>query len=476
MGMKKTTIARICCTVCASNRIDKHISVFNNISICKNCIKSNNQLSKLIKINKEVNDSININIEDKKDHNEKFMAMFNLEVEKTLVNYEMKKEIFEKVKKFNVVSSSQKKINSVLNTMEPESLKSVVETIRETKTVEDFRQRTEIKKIKESLTIPDPKEIFKRLSLRIIDQDEAVKSISMAVTKHFCRIQDPSLKKNNIMIMGPTGTGKTELVKALSKEIDIPIISLDASTFTASGYKGMNVSDSIINAITNATKNSPSMSKKCIVFLDEIDKKASSHNSEHGISTTIVQQELLTMLQGDVIRNDKVEIDTSNILVIAAGAFAGLVDIVNKRKNKKSIGLANQLNDEIKGLESSIYKDVSTKDLIDYGLIPEFIGRFSTITYTKSLSKSGLVKVLSTKRDSIAEEYVKMFKSMKVNLKFSPEFLNTIAEEAINLQLGARGLNRVIDSKMESIIFDIYDYIGESIEVTADGKVKILSK
>jgi ATP-dependent Clp protease ATP-binding subunit ClpX len=387
----------------------------------------------------------------------------------------MKKEILNKVSNYSTNIDVGRRVSTVLNSMEAESLESVAENMRVNKTVEEFRNKTALRIIKTNIDIPDPKDIFVKLSKNIIDQDQAVKVVSMAITKHFCRMKDSSIKKDNILLMGPTGTGKTELVKTLAKEINVPVVTVDASSFTSNGYKGLSVIDTIVNAIMSATKGDLELAKKCIVFIDEIDKKAAIHNDDHSQTTTAVQQELLTILQGDIVRTEKkMGLDTSNIMFIAAGAFSGIEKIVNKDYDKNSIGLKSSKSKNNKE-DKDIFKNICNKDLVEYGFIPEFIGRFSTITYTKPLSSKSLIKILKQKTNSLLDQYNKIFKSFSIKVKFSPEFIKEVAEEAIFIEIGARGLERILDKKLENLLFNSYDYIGKNIEILKNGKVKTLN-
>lgn len=358
------------------------------------------------------------------------------------------------------------------------SLEQCAETVDSAANFEDLRGLGVVKKFKSELDLPDPKQLYEELSQSVIDQDVAVKTISSAIVKHFCRIKDPTIKKQNIFLMGPTGSGKTELIRILAKKVNIPLITIDSTSLTAAGYRGNTISELIVSSLLRVTNNDFKLSENSIVFIDEIDKKA--HTGEHGsqVGTMSVQQELLKIIEGGVISTEisnpkqsnqmvKVELDTSNILFIAAGAFSGIEKLVDSSQ-KSTVGLTSKMVKE--DSTSEFFKKVSNQTLIKYGLIPEFVGRFSVITHTNPLSAESMVKILK-KPDGIVEQYQKMFSQFKCDLNFSEGFLLNLAHEAIKQQIGARGLDRIMEQQVGSIFFDIYDYIGTSIIIREGGKV-----
>ena len=469
------------CILCNSNRLVKKILTFGNTDVCNICVRGNKELRSYInefdKIKNNTFDKANMMVSEK---------VVETKIQNEVVKYQkkknLKKEIITKVNEFNNSKDINKKVNKVLDYFEEESLEDAADSLRNVKTAKEYKEQTELKIIKKTLEIPDPKDLYNEIISEIIDQNEAVKVIAMAITKHYCRLKNPTVKKNNIMILGPTGTGKTELVKTLSKKINLPVVMVDASSFTANGYKGSSAVETIISSILTAVGGDIEAAKKCIVFIDEIDKKATINSSgEHSVTTASVQQELLTMLQGDVVRAEipvgrnykQIELDTSNILFITAGAFAGLDNIIND-KNKKSVGI--NVNKEESNNLSENFKNVSTKNLVSYGLIPEFLGRFSTITYTNKLSEKSLIKILTDKSNSLLKQYNQIFGSFNCTVEYSKSFLKEVANEAIKEEIGARGLERILEKKMEAILFNIYDYVGNKIILHENGKYEVVKK
>lgn len=391
--------------------------------------------------------------------------------------------ILKKMENFHVQSyqkglPNREEVKKTLEEYNDFSLEQCAETVETAENFEDLRGLGMIKKFKRNLDLPDPKQLFEELSVNVIDQEAAVRTISSAIVKHFCRIKDPSIKKQNIFLMGPTGSGKTELIRILAKKVNIPLITIDSTSLTASGYRGNTVSELIVSSLLRATNNDLKLSENAIVFIDEIDKKA--HGGEHGsmVGTISVQQELLKIIEGGVINTEinnpkqpnqmvKVELDTSNILFIAAGAFSGIEKLADNAQ-KNSMGLTSKVVKEESIKE--FFKKVDNQTLVKYGLMPEFIGRFSVITHTSPLSAQSLVKILK-KPNGIMEQYQKMFSQFSCDLNFSEEFLLELANDAIKQQIGARGLDRMMEQQVGNIFFDIYDYVGTSIIIREGGKV-----
>lgn len=378
-------------------------------------------------------------------------------------------------------SKTQQKILQDLKGLSETSLKECAESLERSEDYTELRQITIEKRIKtkfiEKISYKNPKEIFEELSINLINQDHAKKTIAMAVSKHFCRMKDPTIKKNNILIMGPTGTGKTEIVRLLGKMIDVPIAEIDASNLTAAGYKGNSVTESVINALMSAANNKVELAERSILFIDEIDKKATFNNGgEADIGTVNVQQELLKIIEGGVIRSEveKKELNTSQVLFIAAGAFSGIESILNERsKNSKGKIGFNQMSPEDK---VKTFQDISTDDLQKYGLIPEFLGRFSSLTFTNKLNKDDLKRILKRRDFSIIDNYKKTFKQYDCDIEFSEEFLDQVVTIASATGVGARGLEKVFEDFMQDIYFNVVDYVNLRIYIDKDGRVNVRKK
>lgn len=485
------------CTLCSKSKL-KAIEIDSKI-VCNLCIKNDNKLEQLLKgyfasnqntVSKSLEqngDAISYHQVLKKE-DKSFKELFNYLdklTEETQEKNIKKNKIISKLSEMNEQSNkkflsedSKKNILNKLTDFSLAELKECEQTLVGSDNIQEFSENSEIKTIKHNLEVPDPKELFNLISEQVIDQSDAVKAISMALTKHMCRLKDTKIRKNNIMIIGPTGTGKTELVKIFAKHCeDIPVLMLDSSSFTAIGYKGASVDETIAAGLLSLTKGNLVQAGKSIVFLDEIDKKAAIHSQNASdIGTIQVQQQLLKIIEGGELRTQiansqgnmvNVTIDTSNILFICAGAFSGLEKIINKNSIKK-VSLTDGPS-LVKELENS-FKNATNKHLEQYGLIPEFLGRFGTITYTKPLTKDSLVKILNKPEDSLVENYKKLFFQYQCNLLFTVDFLEEIAEEAAAQGIGARGLERIFEVKMQPYFFNIVSYIGKVLTIDVNGK------
>jgi ATP-dependent Clp protease ATP-binding subunit ClpX len=307
-----------------------------------------------------------------------------------------------------------------------------------------------------------PSAIFSKLSKSIVGQDKAKKSVATALSWHMQKIIDPSIQKTNLLILGPTGTGKTELARSASKILDIPFVVVDATTFTAHGYVGEDV-ESCLTRLLQAADYNVDRAQNGIVFIDEIDKIADKGTNSF-VGTTAVQQSLLKILEGTIVnvpkkprsRPDQVEyvqMDTSKILFICAGAFSDLMD--SKEKKSKRIGLMS--NTETENPTTDLFESLSQKDFVSYGLIPEFLGRFQIVTNTVSLRAEDLVRILKESDQSPLIQYKKMFGSYNIEVSFSDQFLHEVANEALASGFGARGLKRALEKRLESALFDLPD-------------------
>lgn len=317
-----------------------------------------------------------------------------------------------------------------------------------------------------------PDQIKKYLDRFVIGQDEAKKDLAVAVYNHYKRIlhrNDPEckvhLEKSNVILLGETGCGKTLLVKTIAKLLDVPCYIQDSTKLTASGYVGSDVEDCLAGLLRTCHYNME-LAQKGIIMLDEGDKIA---KKEAGVSITrdvsgeCVQQSLLKIVEGDLVgvppaggrkhpEQPLLYVDTTDILFILSGAFVGLEDIVARRTRKgvDRIGFIQGKQKE----ESSSLEDVSPTDLKEFGFIPEFIGRFPVVTHVKPLDKDALVRILTEPENSITAQYVELLREDGIDLGFEPEALSAIAEAALNLGTGARGLRIIMEKVMRDIMFD----------------------
>lgn len=308
--------------------------------------------------------------------------------------------------------------------------------------------------------VPSPRSIKEELDKFVIGQDRVKKIISVAASNHYRRIMhnhfaSVAIKKSNILLVGPTGSGKTLLVKTLAKVLDVPLIIEDATGFTSAGYVGRNVEELIENLIVEA--GSPTRAAKGIIYIDEIDKIAA-----HGGGRTLdvngrsVQQALLKIIEGSTVQLPKTwggSFDTSEILFIVGGAFEGLTEIISSRTDNSSIGFSASV-ESVKHEDTEL---VTTKDLIEYGMIPEFVGRLPILGVFKKLDVDDLVCILTEPDDAITREYEQIFETYDTSLYFTLDALEEIAKEAINRKTGARGLRAILEHILLDLMYDITD-------------------
>lgn len=314
-----------------------------------------------------------------------------------------------------------------------------------------------------------PHEIKNRLDKDVIGQDDAKKVLTVEIYNHYKRIYSKvktSIPKNNILLIGESGCGKTHLVETISKIIDIPMTIVDATTITETGYSGKDV-DSILSSLIQEANGDISSAEQGIVFIDEVDKiaKRISNTSKKDPQGEGVQQALLKMIEGtnftieqnrQSIKRTTVTINTSNILFIFGGAFDGLQEIVDKRtnKNKKTIGFMNADTVETSTVDSKM-SPIRIEDLIQFGMIPEFIGRIPLILTLNPLTKENLMDILVKPNGAIIPEYIKLFKEEQKDLRFTDEAIEYIASEALHKGLGARGMKGIVAKKMSDLLYDM---------------------
>ena len=326
-------------------------------------------------------------------------------------------------------------------------------------------------------TVPSPKEIKQILDDYVIGQEKAKKVLSVAVYNHYKRINhdenlkskdDVEIQKSNILLLGPTGCGKTLLASTLAKILNVPFAIADATTLTEAGYVGEDV-ENILLKLIQAAEGDIEKAEKGIIYIDEIDKitrKSENPSITRDVSGEGVQQALLKIIEGTTAsvppqggrkhpHQELLQINTANILFICGGAFEGLENIIKERTGQKSIGFGANIQSKKEMERSKILEDLLPQDLLKFGLIPEFIGRLPIVATLKELDKEALSKILVEPKNSLVKQYKKLMEIDGVDLEISPDAVEAIVDKAIERKTGARGLRSIIEEIMTDIMFDI---------------------